>query len=499
MREMFGGLPALDRVRWVSGLNLPDYLTRVNYHVFHHADTLGFPHLRRLRDLYAPHPFPVTAMTHTLSYGGMAGEIAACLPPGAAPCDALLASSRAGRSALESMWTEVWADSGSPPRFPLIPLGVDPEEFHDPQGERAAVLRASVRIPLGLAEDDVLLLVFARLDQSEKMDFLPLFRALARALGAGGRPGKIALLFAGAVSQESRLPALLVEAAGEIDLLCRIIPNPDDEVRSALYAAADIFVSPVDNIQESFGLTLLEAGVSGLPVVASDFDGYRDIVEPGATGLLVPTFRDAAYCGPGFNALALTMKQPAAQSMLAQQTVVSVPHLAEALLRLIRNPLERKGMGLEARRRILASLTWDHCVTRCLDLWEELRAIGPETGRDAPETARAVGRVAYAEDYARIFAVWPSEVLEAGRGPLLRLTAYARSVALGQSPMRLWDSLSGLVTETAVRALIELADKPATLEELATALAARVSILPENARYCLFWALKHDYLERVEE
>ena len=42
-----------------------------------------------------------------------------------------------------------------------------------------------------------------------------------------------------------------------------------------LWAAADVFLSLVDNIQETFGITPLEAMAAGLPVVASDWDGYR--------------------------------------------------------------------------------------------------------------------------------------------------------------------------------------------------------------------------------
>ena len=41
-------------------------------------------------------------------------------------------------------------------------------------------------------------------------------------------------------------------------------------------AIPDIFVSLSDNIQETFGLTPLEGMASGLPVVATDWNGYRD-------------------------------------------------------------------------------------------------------------------------------------------------------------------------------------------------------------------------------
>ena len=63
----------------------------------------------------------------------------------------------------------------------------------------------------------------------------------------------------------------------------------DPVLRFDVWRAADLVVSLVDNIQETFGLVIVEAMASGLPVVATDWDGYRDLVDDGRTGLLVPT------------------------------------------------------------------------------------------------------------------------------------------------------------------------------------------------------------------
>jgi len=52
------------------------------------------------------------------------------------------------------------------------------------------------------------------------------------------------------------------------------------------YAGADVFVSPAVG-QESFGLVLVEAMAAGVPVVASDIAGYREVVRANVDGLLV--------------------------------------------------------------------------------------------------------------------------------------------------------------------------------------------------------------------
>jgi phosphatidyl-myo-inositol alpha-mannosyltransferase len=52
------------------------------------------------------------------------------------------------------------------------------------------------------------------------------------------------------------------------------------------HAAADVFIGPARG-GESFGIVLIEAMAAGLPVVASDIDGWREVVRDGIDGLLV--------------------------------------------------------------------------------------------------------------------------------------------------------------------------------------------------------------------
>jgi glycosyltransferase involved in cell wall biosynthesis len=65
-------------------------------------------------------------------------------------------------------------------------------------------------------------------------------------------------------------------------------------------AAADLFVWPA--INEAFGMALLEAQASGLPVVAGRGGGVGDVVADGVTGLLAPP-GDAGAFAEGMRAL----------------------------------------------------------------------------------------------------------------------------------------------------------------------------------------------------
>ncbi len=103
---------------------------------------------------------------------------------------------------------------------------------------------------------------------------------------------------------------------------------------AAVLAAADIFALP--SYFEGLPMSVIEAMLTGLPVVASDINGPREQVVPGATGLLVPPRQ--------------------------------VAPLASALARLAADPSLRMAMGEAGRAR--ASELYDEArvVTRTLDL-----------------------------------------------------------------------------------------------------------------------------------
>jgi len=72
----------------------------------------------------------------------------------------------------------------------------------------------------------------------------------------------------------------------------------DDTEKKMLYSSSDLFIQPnipVSGDVEGFGITVLEAGSYGLPVIASDLEGLKDSVQEGANGWRVPAKDVAAY------------------------------------------------------------------------------------------------------------------------------------------------------------------------------------------------------------
>jgi glycosyltransferase involved in cell wall biosynthesis len=120
-----------------------------------------------------------------------------------------------------------------------------------------------------------------------------------------------------------------------------VFPGPVPNRELSLYhALADVLVAP--SLFESFGIPVIEAGASGLPVIASAVGGLLDTVVPGRTGLLVP---------PG---------DPSA--------------LAAALDDLATNPDRARALGRVGRERVASCFTWDGIADTLAGYYDELLA-----------------------------------------------------------------------------------------------------------------------------
>lgn len=79
------------------------------------------------------------------------------------------------------------------------------------------------------------------------------------------------------------------QASGIADKVIFLGAKTHDELKT-IYASADIFVAPSitakDGDQEGFGLVMLEAMASGLPVVASNSGGISQLIQDKVNGLL---------------------------------------------------------------------------------------------------------------------------------------------------------------------------------------------------------------------
>ncbi len=81
------------------------------------------------------------------------------------------------------------------------------------------------------------------------------------------------------------------------DVRAVFVNGNDVDAFAATWRAADVFISLADSVQETFGLTPVEAMAAGLPVIASDWNGYKETVREGLDGFRILTWAPQAGIG----------------------------------------------------------------------------------------------------------------------------------------------------------------------------------------------------------
>ncbi len=164
-----------------------------------------------------------------------------------------------------------------PARVRAIPNGRCPEAY--PRVDAAA--RAAARDALGIAHDARVLAVVGALGPEKRVDIA--IEAFARLAGdpSAGPGGALLLLIAGDGTERARLTET---ATRRVPGRVRFLGTVDDA--GPVYRAADALLLTSDS--EGVPGVLVEAGLSGIPAVATDVGFVRDAVLDGETGALVP-------------------------------------------------------------------------------------------------------------------------------------------------------------------------------------------------------------------
>lgn len=340
------------------------------------------PRFATARRIFGQRGFSLCGITHTISSLGVMEMLSDLLTAPVQSWDALICTSRAVRAAVLRQ-QEHYADyieqrvgkrPYSPVRTPVIPLGVDAGRFARLGADPAA--RAALRQRIGAGEDDVVALFFGRLAFHAKAHPVPMYLAAQRAARRLGTAGPRLHLV-----QTGQFPNKAAEDGyrGGAERFCpdvavHFLDGADRGLSDASWAAADLFVSLSDNIQESFGITPVEAMAAGLPCLVSDWDGYRDTVVDGETGIRVPTWLPTAGNGTAVADAygSENLNYDLYVGYTSQMTPVDVPAIADALEVLVRDPQRRRQMGEAGQRRARQRYDWSVVVSAYQELWAEL-------------------------------------------------------------------------------------------------------------------------------
>jgi len=180
----------------------------------------------------------------------------------------------------ESMRSILVNDYGLVDKFTVIPTGIDLTPYKKANGE---AVRSQWNWP-----DDKVIISAGRL--AEEKNWVTLLRAFAI---AQKKQPNLRLVLLGDGPQADALRQLV----GELEITDRVTfagKVPFEEVPNYL-KAADLF--SFASITETQGLVTLEAMASGLPVVAVDASGTKDILEDGKQGFLVENDPEALANG----------------------------------------------------------------------------------------------------------------------------------------------------------------------------------------------------------
>jgi hypothetical protein len=213
------------------------------------------------------------------------------------------------------------------------------------------------------------------------MDLAPLLKVFARRIvPEAARP--VVLVIAGGASEgDVRLLQSLIDFYG-VRPHVRVHANFIARVKGDLLAASDVVVSVVDNTQETFGLSLLEALGHGRPVVASDYDGYKDLVDDGVDGFRI----DNLWCEADPLAdLHDVMDPNVAQLIQAQSLAIDSEQLADRILALVADADRRAAMGAAGQAKVRARYRWSAVIREYEALWDALAA---DAARDTAAQAR---------------------------------------------------------------------------------------------------------------
>ncbi|WP_291329144.1 glycosyltransferase family 4 protein [Desulfovibrio sp. UCD-KL4C] len=482
-----------NKVKILDRLDLPEYISKHEYFCFHQSDCIVYPpHLARVRNAFAKNIFPITGTTHSLSYSNYGSSFLNYIWKGTTARDCIVATSTPGMQVVKKYIMhlregfELDEKKFPSPQIRKIPLGINPSAFNPPTKQQK--LNAIKKLKLNPNESKVNILVFGRIAHYSKMDILPLLRAMQHVFASGIKRKDVRIILAGWLDDGDDFSQTLKDLSRNMGLELSIFARPTDIQKLDLYRAADIYVSISDNPQETFGLTILEAGAMGLPIIASDYDGYKDLVVHNETGLLIETTGPAET--PTEDIMAPLCYDNQYHLLLAQQTAVDTLKLAKGLEQLIKDPLLRASMGHAGVARINKNFIWKEVIRQHVKLWQNLN--------NTPVQTEGLSQILHPTQvrFGEVFSHYTTSVINGETKVVTGSTGEA--IYHGKEFPLIYQGIERYLKQEVIRKISFFARKPITTVELCTKIK---SIAPEftnrEAEFHILWSLKHDILEKT--
>jgi len=471
-QAMLTALGITDRVKLFYRTDLAQAMACHDYTVFHQSDPVThFGGLCHFRNLHGN--FPVTAFIHSISYPDILLKLQDLCWSGPHAQDAIICSSTCGREVIQNYLAQIQEERN----LPIPPLTLEVLPFGFDASALAGLNKETSRRELGLPLNDTVALCLGRFSEFDKMDLFPLLQAFQQIHHPGHAQR---LVLAGAVNQPDYLKMLRlwIKALGLQDSIT-ILTDLSEQDKCRLYRAADFFVSPSDNLQETFGLTLVEALAAGLPLVMSDFNGYRDIGTD-EVALKVPTHWASLEAFSESSPMAFIDKAIVHRYM-AQSVQVDIDAMAAAMKRLYADPDLCQKMGQAARQRFEACYDYQRIIQRIEGLWTELKA------NFKAHTAASNAKPLY-PDYFRSFGHYFTDHLIPDTW--VERTDYAQMLLASKQHQPLLTDMEQFIDTDTVQTIMNVTETPKPI----SALMNNCSTGTKSPFYQVMWMLKHGLL-----
>jgi D-inositol-3-phosphate glycosyltransferase len=470
--NFFGEVNAGSKVKLFCRTQLSDAVREYDYTVFHQTDHIvHFNAICHFRNQAGS--FPVTSFIHSISYPAMMVHLQEMSFGGVSSRDAIICSSDAGRSVLMNWFAQIKEMRHLPSpdvRMEVIPFGYDSTVFN-------RVNRKTARSRMGLAESEIIALCFGRFSEYDKMDLFPLLQAF-HMIYRKDRPWRLILAGAAHHPEYVSMVDLWTKALG-LQGSVTIKTDISESDKVALFKAADFFVSPSDNLQETFGLTLIEALAAGLPLIVSDFSGYREIATPEVARMVPTRWSDLdLFSTMEFGPLS---DEAALHRYMAQSVYVDIDDLANAMRDFFLHPERCVEMGVSARRRFEEQYDYAIIIERLEDFWLRLK-------HDFSREAIAKNAQPLFPDYFHSFCHYFTEHI--GPDAMVKSTDFAKGLLEAKQDYPLLAGMDQVVDRANIRSVIAYASEPRAIQEI----VSQMGVQGGRVHYQIMWMLKHGLL-----
>jgi len=224
---------------------------------------------------------------------------------------------------------------------------------------------------------------------------------------------------------------------------------------------------------------------SGLPVICSEFNGYRELVDHDQTGLLVPTTWSETVPAYLRDIQGLLLDSPA-RLYHGQMLAVDLDSMEAAFRKLVTEPDLRSAMGTRARTAV-QRYTWPRIIAEYEALWAELGDVARASS--LPDDADS----SLVFDPSRAYSHYAAQLL--GASTVIAATETGESAR--QNPavlVRYEDVQACLSTELERWILDAVASGAQAVGNLREGAGAALSATPGQVDFHVLWLLKHGAL-----